>query len=293
MVGKEEFEALILAAGSSSRFRSVDGKFKKCFLKLRNSNILGYIIVGMIKSGITRIKIVTSKIISNLKYKKKVLKSIGHPWRDTVDLKLEIIENNYPERENGYSLLLGLNSIRSENTLLAMADHVFSQNIFSTMIKNYREEDIFLATDPMNSKGIYRDIGDATKVFGEGSSIFSLGKGLKNYNRLDMGVFILKTKNIRKICKKVESIYNKFGVTSVVLSAINLDLNIKYIDFPSIIWLDIDNYKKYHLMEKLFNKSSKIHPFGLSVKDYLNYIYKKNFMRRKLKLNKKNKRGII
>ena len=85
-----------------------------------------------------------------------------------------------------------------------------------------------------------------------------------------MGVFILKTKIIRKICKNVESIFNKFGVTNVVLSALNSDLNISYCDFPNTFWLDIDNYKKYQQLKKLFNKSSKIHPFGLISKEYIN-----------------------
>ncbi len=43
-------EGLILAAGCSSRFNSMDNSFKKYLLKLNNSNILSYIIAGMIKA---------------------------------------------------------------------------------------------------------------------------------------------------------------------------------------------------------------------------------------------------
>ena len=264
MTYNNQLEGLILAAGNSSRFKFIDGRFKKYFLKLGNSNILGYIISGMIETGITKIKIVTSRLINNIKYRKMVLKSIARSWIDLGNLDLEIIENKFPERENGYSLLLGLNKISSEYTILSMSDHIFSENIFNKIIKSYKKKrDILLATDPMYKKGYY-DINDATKVFGKNNSILKIRKNLTKYNRLDMGVFILKTEVIKKICKKVESHFNKFSVTDIVLSALDSDLDVGYYDFSDIIWLDIDNFKNYHQLKKLFNISSNICPFGLN-----------------------------
>jgi len=283
MINNNEFEGLILAAGKSSRFKFMDSRFKKYFLKLCNSNILGYIVAGMIETGITKIKIVTSRIINNLKYKKRVLKSITRSWIDLGNLELEIIENKIPERENGYSLFLGLNEISSEYTILSMADHIFSKNVFYKIIKNYKKKDILLATDPMYKKGYY-DKDDATKVFGKNTSILEIGKGLTNYNRLDMGVFILKTKIIKKICKKVESNFNKFSITDVVLSARNSDLDVGYYDFSNTIWLDIDNYKNYHQLKRLFNKPSNIYPFGLVPTGYVAYSDNKSKYNEKIKL---------
>ena len=143
-----------------------------------------------------------------------------------------------------------------------MADHIFSKNVFSKLIKSYKKKDILLATDPMYNKGYY-DKDDATKVYGEKTLIIKIGKDLTNYNRLDMGVFMLKTKKIKKICKEVESNFHKFGVSDIVSSALNSDLNIGYSDFPNTIWLDIDDRKKYRQLKRLFNKTSSLHPFGL------------------------------
>ena len=140
MINNNKFEGLILAAGNSSRFKFMDSRFKKYFLKLHDSNILGYIIAGMIETGITKIKIVTSRISNNLKYKKRVLKSIARSWNDLGNLELEIIENKIPERENGYSLFLGLNNISSKYTILSMADHIFSENVYYKIIKNYKKK---------------------------------------------------------------------------------------------------------------------------------------------------------
>ncbi|UCD00920.1 MAG: NTP transferase domain-containing protein [Promethearchaeota archaeon] len=270
MLNHNKLEGLILAAGYSSRFNFMDSRFKKYFLKLNNSNILGYVIAGMIKTGIKKIKIVTSKIFNKLNYRKSILKSITQPWIDLKNLELDIIENKIPERENGYSLFLGLNTISSEYTILSMADHIFSKNIFSKMIKNYKNKDILLATDPMYKKGYY-DKEDATKVYGENSFIINIGKDLKYYNRLDMGIFILKTKTIKKICNKVKSNFHKFGVTDVIISGLNSDLNVGYCDFPNTIWLDIDNYKKYRQLKRIFSKTSRFHPFGLIPTEYITF----------------------
>ncbi len=270
MINNYKLEGLILAAGNSSRFNFMDSRLKKYFLKLNNSNILGYIIAGMMESGIRKIKIVTSKIFNKLKYKKRVLKSISPSWIDLKSLKLDIIENKEPERENGYSLFLGLNRIFSEYTILSMADHIFSKNVFSKMIKYIKNIDIFLATDPMYNKGYY-DKEDATKVYGINSFIRNIGKGLINYNRLDMGVFILKTKIIKNICKEIESNFHKFGVSDIVKSALSSDLNVGYYDFPNTIWLDIDDYKKYRQLKRLFSKKSRFHPFGLAPTEYITF----------------------
>jgi len=267
MMNDNKLEGLILAAGDSSRFKFIDSRFKKYFLKLNNSNILGYIVAGMTKTGIKKITVVTSGIFNKLKYKNRILKSVAQSPNDLKNLELDIIENKIPERENGYSLFLGLNTIFSEYTILSMADHIFSKNVFSKMIMNYKKKDILLATDPMYNKGYY-DKEDATKVYGENSSIIYIGKGLTDYNRLDMGVFMLKTKSIKKICKKVESNFHKFGVSEVVISALNSDLNVGYSDFPNTIWLDIDDHKKYRQLKRLFNRSSNLHPFGLIPTEY-------------------------
>lgn len=282
-MNREEFQGLILAAGYSSRFNFMDSRFKKYFLKLNNSNILGYIIAGMTRAGIRKIKIVTSKIYNKLKYKRRIIKSIARSWIDLKNLELDIIENKIPDRENGYSLFLGLNTISSEYALLSMADHIFSKNVFSQMIKHYKREDILLATDPMYNKGYY-DRKDATKVYGKNYFIINVGKGLKYYNRLDMGVFILKTNIIKNVCQNVESNFYKFGVTNVVLSALNSNLNVSYYDFPNTIWLDIDNYKTYHQLNKLFNKSSKFYPFGLTNTEYFTYSNKEKEYEDNIKL---------
>lgn len=261
-----EIEGLILAAGISSRFKSIDNSFNKFLLPIKDSNILTYIITGMMKSKVRKVKIIINKFSKINQYEKFFLNFIKRIGIKKNNLKLKLIKNFTPERENGYSLLLGLDNISSEYVLLSMADHVFSKNIFSRLRKKYEYYDILLATDPMYKKGYY-DLNDATKVKGINSSIITIGKEKKDYNRLDMGVFIIKTKTVKEICKDLDSKFHSFNVSDVIRKAISLNLNVGYLDFPHVIWLDVDNYNIYRKVRKLFSRSSNLYPFGLNLMD--------------------------
>jgi len=132
------------------------------------------------------------------------------------------------------------------------------------LINNYNNQDVVLATDPMKIEGFY-DLDDCTKVRGSNSEIKRIGKRIPGYNRLDMGAFIMKKSSIQKISQDVERTKNNFGVSDIVISAINLNLKVSYLDFPETIWLDVDNHIEYEKLKKIFNKSSKYRPFNLNI----------------------------
>ena len=255
-------ESIILAAGYSSRFNFEEESYQKYLLPFEKSNILNYVIVGMIEARIQKINIIVDDKVSQ--------KQITDSCKSFIEkLKIEppilnFIINTYSERENGYSLFLGIKEISSEFFILSMADHIFTDNVYLHLINNDDNKDIVLATDPMKIKGIY-DLDDCTKVFGSNSEIKRIGKNLSDYNRLDMGVFKMKTKSIQNISQDIEQQMNKFGVSNIVVSAINSNLNVAYLDFPNTLWLDVDNHHEYNKLNQIFNNSKKFHPFDLDI----------------------------
>lgn len=258
-----KLESVILAAGYCSRFGFDDDSFKKFMLPFERSNILNYIILAMSKAGIKKINIVVDNSVD----KSTITESFCN-FVESINIKpptLNFIENLFPERENGYSLFLGVDEISSESFVLSMADHVFSDNIYLHLVENYNNEEIVLATDPMNIEGVY-DLDDCTKVNCTNFQIKEIGKKISNYNRLDMGAFIMKTKTVKDISKSVEKEKEKFGVSDIVISAIELNLKVVNLDFPNTIWLDIDNDTEYKKLNDLFFKSSDFLPFNLDLK---------------------------
>lgn len=272
---KFEIEGLILAAGRSSRFHQLELSFSKCLLPLKDSNILNYIISGMVKARIYQINIVANGYTIDLQKEQLSRANLRKFGIDPDNLEINLIENNFPERENGYSLYLGLLNSRAEYLLMSMADHVFSKNIFNRLKKKYRGQDILLATDPMKIKGYY-DLDDATKVRGFKFTIQEIGKTIPNYNRIDMGAFIIKKSTILKECEKLESSRYKFGVSDVVKNAIISELRAEYLDFSNVIWVDIDDSNIYNNVLELFSPASELYPFGVNPDENRQYIINEN-----------------
>ena len=255
-----KLESIILAAGYSSRFNFDDDSYKKYLLPFERSNILNYVIAGMIVAGIHKINIVVDDNVRQTQISDSCTKFI-----DKIGIEqpvLNFIINTFSERENGYSLYLGIKEVSSKYLILSMVDHIFSENIYLHLINNFNNRDIVLATDPMEIEGVY-DLDDCTKIYGKNSKIEKIGKNILDFNRLDMGVFIMKKATISKISQDVEKHMDKFGVSDIVISAINLNLNVTYFDFPNTIWLDVDNHYEYNKLNNLFNSTKKFHPFNL------------------------------
>ncbi len=257
-------EGIILAAGFSSRFNFDDHSFKKFLLPLKKTIILNYVITAMYHAGIRTINIIVDEMVDKSNLINCYYDFCKETNLSTIDLSINLIENKYSERENGYSLFLGVSTVKSSSFMLSMADHIFSDNIYEILIKNYRQEDVLLATDPMKIKGIY-DLDDCTKVFGKELSIKNIGKQIPKYNRLDMGVFIMKRNPIIKISDEIEASNHKFGVSDIVISTIKSNLKVSYFDFPHTIWVDVDNDFEYAKLKENFGKSNKLKPFNLDI----------------------------
>ncbi|MEJ2295505.1 MAG: NTP transferase domain-containing protein [Candidatus Lokiarchaeota archaeon] len=257
-------EAVILAAGFSARFNFEKSSFKKFLLPLKKTIILNYVITAMYHAGIRKINIIVDENVDKSNLINCYYDFCDEIKINTSQLEVFLIENQYSERENGYSLFLGINAVESSNFVLSMADHIFSNNIYEILIRHYCQEDVLLATDPMEITGIY-DLEDCTKVFGNERFIKAIGKQISDYNRLDMGVFIMKKDSLITIARDIETSYHKFGVSDIVISGIKSNLIVSYYDFPQTIWVDVDNDFEYEKLKRNFGESEKLKPFNLDI----------------------------
>ncbi|MGQ4874909.1 MAG: NTP transferase domain-containing protein [Promethearchaeia archaeon] len=258
-------ESVILAAGYSSRFNFEDNSFKKYMLPFERSNILNYVILAMVNSGIERINIIVDKNADQNFISSSCFNFFEKLSLNCSNFNLNFIINNQIDRENGYSLYLGVNEVKSDFFILSMADHIFSDNVYSILIDNYNDEDVVLATDPMKIEGIY-NLDDCTKVLGENRRILEIGKKIENYNRLDMGAFIMKTRTVRQLAEQVENKQFKFGVSDVLINGIKNNFKICYLDFDNTLWLDVDDHVEYNKLKNIVKIKPDFKPFNLDLK---------------------------
>ncbi|AEM37918.1 hypothetical protein Pyrfu_0046 [Pyrolobus fumarii 1A] len=100
---------------------------------------------------------------------------------------VNLVASFCPYCENGYSLLVGLSSVRSE-TLLSVADHIYHPCLVERLVAGCPEDaGVCVAGD---RKPTLVDIDEATKIRVGPPTVFS--KKLEDYDYVDTGVFLVR-----------------------------------------------------------------------------------------------------
>lgn len=172
-------KGLIIAAGNGSRLQRKEGDIPKPLRKVAGLKLIERIILSAKRGGISEFVIVVG-------YKKeKIIQGLN---AERLGVKITFVENPDWQKSNGLSVLAARSHIK-ENFVLLMSDHIFDYRI----LKRFREAPLgnnraLLAVD-YQLDSIY-DMADATKVRVKENKIAAIGKSLKDYNAVDIGMFV-------------------------------------------------------------------------------------------------------
>ena len=170
--------ALIIAAGEGTRQRARGDS--KPLIPMLGLSLIERTILTAKKSGITKFYIVTGYNGNRIRH------SLGDGKK--YGIEIEYLHNNEWERGNGISVLKARNCL-NEPFILLMADHIYDSRILDNLLtKNVRKDECVLCID--KNFPPHLNIDDATKVLTEGNLIKDIGKKLKNYNGIDLGIFL-------------------------------------------------------------------------------------------------------
>jgi choline kinase len=231
---KEEIsmQAVIIAAGNSSRLWPATQKTPKTLLPFGNGTILSTIMENLAKSGTDEFIIVTG-------FKKELIKSYLAE-NDYFNYHTTFIDNLEWKKSNGISVLAAEEAIRGENFILSMSDHI----VTPTAIKRIKESTLsknLLLVDPDIDHIFDKD--DATKVEVQNQQIIEIGKELKHYNGIDCGIFRLTTRFFSAMREQLKQ--KKESISAAIQKLIEND------DMASILlnteewWIDIDTPAAY------------------------------------------------
>jgi len=172
-------EAVILMAGEGSRLRGSDKTFLKPFVRVRGRPLISYTLDALIHGGIRTVTFVVGYESERMIAQVNQLVPSG--------LITSFIENRDWRKQNGVSLLSAAGRVTNP-FLLAMSDHVFENAIVDRLLDTLTPGFLDIAVD-RKLDSIF-DLDDAMKVQTRGNKIIDIGKNLRDYNAIDVGLFV-------------------------------------------------------------------------------------------------------
>lgn len=169
--------AVILASGESRRFIAEAGVHKLVY-KVAGLPLICYPYTSLSLALHKMIVIVASKY--NMEDLKTVLGQCPYSPPETL-----WVLNREPWRGNGYSAVLGVRAVGAGSILVSVGDHIYPPSLAVNLALS---GPISVGCDPRPS---YIDVGEATKVLVRRGLVEDIGKGLRHYTHVDVGVYNL------------------------------------------------------------------------------------------------------
>jgi 1L-myo-inositol 1-phosphate cytidylyltransferase len=222
-------EAVILIAGQGSRLRGADKNCLKPFVPVLGRPLLSYTLEGVTCAGINTIRLVvgyeSERVIAEAK-------QLIPPH-----ITASFIVNPDWQKQNGISLLAAAGHVSSP-FLLTMGDHVFDDTIVDCLLENFEPGLLNIAIDRKLLSIV--DLDDAMKVQTRGKKVTAIGKNLRSYDAIDIGLFVCPAE-IFGYLEQAKS--NTSGNDCSLANGIELmavDGKVRGIDIGSARWHDID-----------------------------------------------------
>jgi 1L-myo-inositol 1-phosphate cytidylyltransferase len=172
-------EAVILMAGSGSRFSNGEEKRLKPLVRVHGRPLISYTLETLARAGIENVYAVIG-------FRGESLRAGIEPLIPR-ELDVRWIDNPQWQLKNGISALAAAPHV-SAPCLLAMGDHLFNAAIVDLLLREAKLDLLNVAID-RKLDAIF-DLGDAMKLRVEGERVTAIGKELQDYNAIDTGLFV-------------------------------------------------------------------------------------------------------
>ena len=246
MKNKNIDTAVILAAGKGERISNTDEFVAKPLIKIFDVSLIERSIKNLINNlNIKKIYIVTG--FNHNEINNHLVK-----LKNKLSTNIDVVFAKDWEKGNGASFLSILGKIKHEQFYLLMADHLFNDEFYKTILKYKINDKSYLIISRTLSS--LNDFNDATKVKVVEDKISDIGKSVKDSNGFDAGFFILNFDQFNKINKL--SVRKKLSLTDVIQELVQ-QKKLYFIEVPEDSWIDIDtNQDLYNAKNYLLNNSS-------------------------------------
>jgi choline kinase len=162
-------------------------------------------------------------------------------------LSASFIENRDWQKQNGISLLAAAGHL-SQAFLLTMSDHLFDTAVVDRLLDSFDPDFLNIGVD-QKLDSIF-DLEDAMKVRTRGNRIADIGKNLRHYDAIDIGLFVCPL----EIFDYLERVKSRSGTNDCSLAdGVQLmagDDKVRAIDIGDGWWQDVDTPSMLQHAEK-------------------------------------------
>lgn len=169
--------AVLLAAGEGSRLRGSAPIKPLC--PVAGRPLIDHALAGLAVAGVRRVVVV-------LGYEADAI--AAHLADAAAPLVVETVRTPDHLQPNGVSVLAAAGACGGEDALLAMCDHLVAPRLYARVAAAGAGDGLALGIDRRLAHP-WVDPDDVTRVRTEGDRIVAIGKGLRDYDAYDTGVF--------------------------------------------------------------------------------------------------------
>lgn len=234
---------VILAAGDGGRLRPYTDHTPKVLIPMKNRPLIWYPMSAMAQAGITRIGVV-----------------VGHKAEQVVEgvfewapsgVQVEFIYNPEFDGGNAVSLRAAREFVGSEMFMLSMGDHVIDSSVAACLARSYSPSALLGVDSAATAES---QLSDATKVqLDKNGYLVNIGKGLKQWNAVDIGVFKFRP----SVFDAIEALYETNGADlelgQLMQYLADQPEGVATCDIRGLFWSDIDTADDYRNAETLIS----------------------------------------
>jgi len=235
-------KALIIAAGRGERFRPFTDREPKPLIPLLGLRLIERVILSAKEAGIGSFVVVTGYL------GEKVREFLGDGSKYGVEI--EYVENSRWEMGNGVSVYEA-RDLLEERFILLMSDHIFNPKILSALKKCSIDRDECILCVDKEMRYVF-DTDDATKVKVVNDEIIQIGKNLKEYNGVDMGIFLCSPHIFKILEKNIQK--GRYSLTEAVRELAKAGkMKAFCIQDSDDYWIDIDTVESLRIASEILS----------------------------------------
>lgn len=251
-------KCLIIAAGKGSRLRQLGDS--KPLIPILGLPLIERVIRIAMEAGADDFYVVTG-------YQEGRIRSFLTNLAPRLGCRITAIFNPDCEKGNGLSVLKAREYLQ-EPFLLLMADHLFDPSIARDLIAlALSDGEIALGVD-RDTHNSFIDMEDVTRVKINGDKILNIGKGLRDFNGFDTGIFNCTS----AIFSALECSAKQNGDTtlSAAVQMLAAAGKAKAVEINGRFWIDVDDPETFSRAEKAILASLQDKPNDGPVSRYIN-----------------------